>query len=216
MNMYPSFNCFTLDPKHVLWQGEVTDSLALRDTAFDALWELRPTDFRTIRSREKSAKSLPWSQDFLKSYESSGEQAAPSDLIAPYLKWAQTNIDPRLNGLHVEWYDSRHGHCVTKHRDNTAGLVKGAPIATIYLGESHVFRLRPCQKSGMRDFRADHGTAFILPYTTNLAWTHEVPATRPTSGRCVSITLRAFSGVPSEGLSSKSIATNPRSMALSL
>ena len=36
------------------------------------------------------------------------------------------------------------------------------------------------------------GGVFVMPYATNLAWTHEVPHFARDRGRRVSVTLRAF------------------------
>jgi hypothetical protein len=45
---------------------------------------------------------------------------------------------------------------------------------------------------GRRDFPARNGSEFVMPYETNLAWTHEVPRARKSSGRRISVTLRGF------------------------
>jgi alkylated DNA repair dioxygenase AlkB len=51
-----------------------------------------------------------------------------------------------------------------------------------------------------RDFRASHGTVFVMPFATNQRWTHEVPRTKRHRGRRISVTLRAFtSGVLAVG-----------------
>jgi alkylated DNA repair dioxygenase AlkB len=71
-------------------------------------------------------------------------------------------------------------------------MVRGAPIVTISLGEGRVFRLtRPGQKL-TRDFIADPGAVFVMPYDTNRAWKHAVPKSGRQRGRRISITLRAF------------------------
>ena len=63
---------------------------------------------------------------------------------------------------------------------------------TVSLGEERVFRLRPWKQAGRVDFPARDGTAFVLPYATNLRWTHEVPPSKRRTQRRISITLRAF------------------------
>ena len=68
---------------------------------------------------------------------------------------------------------------------------------TISIGGTGVFRLRPWRKSGFRDFNAVNGMMFVMPYDTNLAYTHEVPHSAKSRGRRVSVTIRAF---PSRGV----------------
>ncbi|MBN8616275.1 MAG: alpha-ketoglutarate-dependent dioxygenase AlkB [Deltaproteobacteria bacterium] len=111
--------------------------------------------------------------------------------LEPLHAWAREQIDPRLNGLLLNWYDAESGHYIGKHRDSTINMVHGAPIVTVSYGGERRFRLRPWRAEGMRDFRAVDGAVFVLPYDTNKAWTHEVPhAAR--GGRRISVTLRAF------------------------
>ena len=68
----------------------------------------------------------------------------------------------------------------------------GAPIVTVSLGQDRVFRLRPWKGKGFRDFDAENGTVFVMPYNTNQAWTHEVPKAKRFQGRRISVTFRAF------------------------
>ena len=39
------------------------------------------------------------------------------------------------------------------------------------------------KQSGKKDFPALDGTVFVMPFETNLAWTHEVPASAKRQGR---------------------------------
>ncbi len=109
--------------------------------------------------------------------------------------WACEKIDARLNGILVNWYDATLGHYIGKHRDSTANMISGAPIVTISFGESRIFRLRPWRGIGYQDFPTSSGSVFIMPYDTNLSWTHEVPSSAKNRGRRISITLRAFEAV---------------------
>ena len=92
----------------------------------------------------------------------------------------------------VNWYDGNLGHYIGKHRDDTRDLVKGSPIVTISFGEERPFRLRPRKGNGFTDFPAREGAVFVMPWETNLEWTHEVPCHRKHQGRRISVTLRAF------------------------
>lgn len=70
---------------------------------------------------------------------------------------------------------------------------EGCPIVTISLGERRTFRLRPWKSTSEKyDFEAFDSAVFVLPYSTNLRWTHEVPASKKLQGRRISITLRGF------------------------
>lgn len=96
----------------------------------------------------------------------------------------------------TDWYDGQLGHYIGKHRDSTKNMVHGAPIVTISSGEQRTFRLRPWKGAAgsQHDFPAADGTVFVMPYETNLAWTHEVPKSARCTGRRISVTLRAFNG----------------------
>lgn len=98
----------------------------------------------------------------------------PLDL-EPVLRWGQSTIHQRLNGLLVNWYDGKLGHYIGPHHDSTTNIVGGVPIFTISLGEERVFRLTNPKSKETRDFVARDGTVFITPYDTNLAWKHAVP-----------------------------------------
>jgi alkylated DNA repair dioxygenase AlkB len=63
---------------------------------------------------------------------------------------------------------------------------------TVSLGEQRIFLLTHPKLKVKRDFLADAGTVFIMPYNTNLAWKHSGPKLARHRGRRISITLRAF------------------------
>ena len=52
--------------------------------------------------------------------------------------------------------------------------------------------MRPWRGQGYQDFDVCDGTAIVLPFDTNRAWTHEVPNFRAQTGRRISVTVRAF------------------------
>src|SRR5262249_21780011 len=112
--------------------------------------------------------------------------------LSPLVEWARCAVDSRLNGVLLNWYDAAHEHYIGKHRDSTVNMVEGAPIVTVSLGAARTFRLRPWRAEGKRDLVAAHGSVFVMPFATNLAWTHEVPHFARDAGRRVSVTLRAF------------------------
>jgi len=193
--MYPGFRCHDLDARHQLWQGQLPGRLLPDATQFEHLWQLHPQEYNTIKVHGRVVKTPRWEQAYNRSYCYSGyvnlaEQVPQA--IAPFWHWAQDTIDDRLNGILMTWYDGSLGHYIGKHRDSTQNLIPGGPIVTLSLGQSRVFRLRPWQGKGYQDFPAEPGTVFVMPFATNLAWTHEVPAAKKYDGRRIAITFRAF------------------------
>jgi alkylated DNA repair dioxygenase AlkB len=193
--MYDGFVAAQLDAKYLFFHGRLPACLIPTQCAFEALWALHPTDFHEIMMHGRLVKTPRWQRAYGKDYHYTNRTnralLIPAEL-KPLLSWANQQIDPRLNGLLLNWYDGTLGHYIGRHRDSTANMVSGAPIITISLGETRVFRLRPWKRQGMIDFAAEHGTVFIMPYETNLAWTHEVPHSARRRGRRISVTLRAF------------------------
>jgi alkylated DNA repair dioxygenase AlkB len=186
-----------LDDRHSFFVGALPESLRLDRAAFEQLWSLHPDEFHEIKMHGRAVKTPRWQQaygaDYVYTRNVNRALAVPAELAALHT-WARASIDPRLNGLLLNWYDADSGHYIGKHRDSTINMVRGAPIVTVSYGGERVFRLRPWRAEGMRDFRARDGAVFVLPYDTNKAWTHEVPhAAR--GGRRISVTLRAFEKV---------------------
>lgn len=191
---YPGFTHHALPGGASVWSGIVAHRLS--DPAlFKPIWALHPADFHTIRSPAgKLVKTPRWQQAYGRDYRYSGSSnnAVPMPaLLKPFLAWAQT-LEPRLNSLLLNWYDADLGHYIGKHRDDQRDLIADAPIVTISLGSERIFRMRPYRKSGRYDIPVTNGSAIILAATTNLRWTHEVPAQKRFPGKRISITLRAF------------------------
>ena len=55
-----------------------------------------------------------------------------------------------------------------------------------------MFRLRQWKGQGMQDIKVNDGSVLVLPYSTNMAFTHEVPSSKRLTGRRISVTIRAF------------------------
>lgn len=193
---YADFECHDLPGDLTFWAGSVPETLLFTEAAFESLWSVHPRDYREVRINGRVRKMRCWQQAYIYDYSYSGQTnraLALPDLLFPLLDWVQHEIDGRLNGLLVNWYDGKLGHCLGQHQDSTTGLVEGAPIVTISFGEERVWRLRPCNDTGRRDFIACNGCVFVMPYDTNLAWKHEVPHQKRFQGRRISVTFRAFS-----------------------
>lgn len=206
-----------LDNRHRLLSCALP-SAHLPDTeGFEALWSMHPSEFRDFVIHGRRVKMPRWQVAYGADYHYTGQvhKALPvPDILRPYLDWCQQCVDPRVNGLVVNWYDAALAHYIGKHRDSVRHMFEGAPIVMVSLGAERLFRLRPWPRGSGIDFPARHGSVFILPYETNLTWTHEVLHRRRDQGRRISITLRAFNvvnlpvpGVPSGGAISHSEAS---------
>jgi alkylated DNA repair dioxygenase AlkB len=191
----PDFTYIDLDGSHGVWMGALPDNLHLTSDGFEALWALHPQHFHEVRMFGRLTPVPRWSQSYGWDYRYSGtlHKAAPIPLsLAPLLAWSQTHIHPSFNGLLVNWYDGALGHRIGPHRDAEPELVEGAPIVTISFGEARTFRLRALRDRRAHDIEVTDGSVLILPYATNIAFTHEVPASKKRRGRRVSVTVRAF------------------------
>ena len=193
---YENFNEHLLENSARFFTGRLPqDLIPSTSDAFDSLWSLHPQDYHHIKMRGRTVPTPRWQQAYGRDYRYTGRinRALPLPaLYAPYLAWARQHLDARLNGLLLNWYDGRKGHYIGRHRDSTAGMIPGAPIVTISLGEARPFRLRPWRQAGFVDFIAHHGAVFVLPWQTNQGWTHEIPRSKQAVGRRISLTLRAF------------------------
>lgn len=198
-----------LDEEHVVYVGEAPAALLPEpdSEAFELWWALRPDEVGEILMFGRSVATPRWQRAYGHDYRFSGQTspAHPVPLVfAGCLGWAQT-LDARLNGLLLNWYDAEHQHYIGPHRDSRVGLVPSSPIVTVSVGSARTFRLRPHQGTGNRptsdpsgrgfvDLRLEHGTVVVLPWETNLAYTHEVPHFAYHTGRRISLTARAFAG----------------------
>lgn len=185
----------SLDAMHGFLVGQLPAHLRLSPAQFEALWALHPATFHEIKIHGKLVKTPRWQQAYGADYKYTGNvnKALPiPPSLEPLHAWAREAIDPRLNGLLLNWYDPAHAQYIGNHRDSTVDMIEGAPIVTVSYGGERAFRLRPWKGEGFRDFAARDGTVFVLPYETNLAYTHEVPHNASSTGRRISVTLRAF------------------------
>ena len=165
---------------------------------FGTLWDLHPSEFPEIQMHGRMVKIPRWQQAYGRAYRFSGQTSyllpVPA-ILEPVLAWCRSAINPGLNGLLLNWYDGQLGHYIGRHRDSTHNLVPKSGIVTVSFGEERVFRLRPWPHqpdAAPSDFRTADGSVFILPWTTNRSFTHEVTASKRLTGRRISITIRAF------------------------
>ncbi|HEX9639799.1 MAG TPA: alpha-ketoglutarate-dependent dioxygenase AlkB, partial [Candidatus Krumholzibacteria bacterium] len=157
------------------------DSLVLDEREFAIAWGFHPGDYHRIKMHGRLVATPRWQQAYGRDYEYTGRvnTALPLETltaavgrIQTIVSWSREEIDGRLNGLLLNWYDGNLGHYIGRHRDSTRNMIEGAPIVTLSFGESRRFRLRPYRApTEPVDFEAGNGTVFVMPYETNLAWT---------------------------------------------
>lgn len=186
--------------------GSLPPTLVPDERVFEELWNLHPAEHGQIWMHGHFVAMPRWQAVFGADYHYSGETHAgipvPS-LLDPWVEWCREAIDERLNGLVINWYDAALGHYIGRHRDSTRSMVRGAPIVMLSFGETRTFRLRPWRKPGFVDFPVSDGAVFVIPYETNLAWTHEITRSRRCRGRRISLTLRAFETAAAPGRAAK-------------
>lgn len=193
--MNTDFTSHPLDEKHVLWSRMLPEELRLSEQQFEEMWALHPEDYLEITIHSRKVKTPRWQQAYGADYHYTGQvnRALPvHPLMQPLLEWCQWEIDGRINGILLNWYDGELEHYIGKHRDSTKNMFEGAPIVTISFGEQRKFRMRPWKQQGFEDFNAIDSSVFVIPYDTNLAWTHEVPKSKAQRGRRISLTFRGF------------------------
>lgn len=184
-----------LDENHYIEIYFQVEDFKLNNEEFELLWNKHPKEFHEVVIHGKKIKTPRWQQAYGKNYEYTGSRnnALPIEYInGKYLKWCQTNIDNRLNGLLLNWYDGKSSHYIGKHRDSIKGLLEDSPIVTISLGEERVFRLRPYNGDGYKDFEVKNGDVVVIPWNTNQSYTHEVPHFKKYNDKRISVTLRAY------------------------
>jgi alkylated DNA repair dioxygenase AlkB len=192
------FICHQIGADFKFFTGKLSDALLPSVAEFDSFWEIHPQEYHEIKIHGRLVKTPRWQQAFGVDYHYTGRinKAFPvPPVLEPFLRWSRVNIDDRLNGILLNWYDGALDHYIGAHRDSIKNMVPGCPIVTISVGEERIFRIRrwPARvKAEPVDFSARHGTVFVMPWETNQAFTHEVPSSTRHKGRRISITLRAF------------------------
>jgi alkylated DNA repair dioxygenase AlkB len=192
------FLCHVLSGGNKFFTGALPPKLVPDAQQFDRIWDLHPAEFHEIKIHGRLVLTPRWQRAYGKNYYYAGRvnraRSVPPQL-ASIIDWARNHVDERLNGFLLNWYDGNLGHYIGRHRDSRTNMVVGGPIVTISLGEQRTFRLRPWplnRPGDLMDCDAQNGDVVVIPYETNLAWTHEVPASKKLMGRRISITLRAF------------------------
>lgn len=184
------------DGCHIL-MGRLPAHLVPDEKQFHDLWNLHPAEFHVIKIGGRLVNTPRWQQAYDRDYAYTVQvnKALPVPaMLTPMLAWAQETVDARLNGILVNWYDGIPGHYIGRHRDSISNLCVGTSIVTLSFGAARTFRLRAWRGESeprVIDFAATNGIVFVMPWQTNLKWTHEVPKSTK-GGRRISVTFRAF------------------------
>lgn len=191
------FEKIDLDATHQMYISTTVTSFQVDSKTFDKIWQSHPAEYHTLKIHGRDVKTPRWQQAYGKNYRYTGSMnnALPiPNHLSLFLEWAKTNIDERLNGLLLNWYDGQKNHYIGAHRDDTRDLYSDSPVVTISLGQERVFRMRPWKQRGFKGLTIRHGDVVVVPWDTNLKWTHEVPHFKKYEGRRISVTLRAYKG----------------------
>lgn len=183
-----------LDESSRFYSGRVPAGVVSAEIG-DRLWALRPTEPQSIAMHGKRVLIPRRQQAFGADYHFSGQtsRALPVPVtLQPLWQWVRTAIEPKANAILVNWYEGSLGHYIGPHRDSTKDMIQDAPIITVSLGASRLFRLKRWKGGERYAFPADAGAVFILPYNTNRLWTHEVPHRSSDRGNRISVTFRAL------------------------
>jgi alkylated DNA repair dioxygenase AlkB len=203
MTTYPQFKPHDLGEGQLFHVGRLPEELLPDTGAFELLWDLHPSEYYVIQMHGRPVQTPRWQQAYGSDYHYTGRTnlalAIPA-IVEPLHAWARCAVDPRLNGLLLNWYDGQLSHYIGPHHDSTKSMVRGAPIVTVSLGEERIFRLTHPRRKIKRDFLARNGTVFVMPFDTNLVWKHAVPEHARYRGRRISITLRAFEMASIQGI----------------
>src|ERR1700733_3911460 len=178
---------YDLGDGFVFRSGQLPAALVWDAVEFDAAWLIHPTEKHEIMMHGRLVETPRWQQAYGADYHYTGSvnKGLPvPQLIVPLLTWVQSQIDPRTNGVLVNWYDGP-GHYIGPHHDSVIQMVYGSSIVTVSFGETRTFRLtRGKGAEAMTiDFLATNGTVFVMPYDTNRAWKHGVPKSTRYTGR---------------------------------
>lgn len=186
-----------LDERHSIFVGRLPRHLMPSPLQWESLWNLLPPQ-RAVVAMLRAVRIPRWQQAFERSYAfgGAGSVALPTPPeLQPYWDYGRCQIDGRLNGLLVSWYDGRAGHYLGPHHDQEQGLVPGSPIVMIALGALRVMRFTRTAnfREQIHEVPTPSGSVMVLPADTNRAWKHSMARLPWCQGRRINITLRAFS-----------------------
>lgn len=193
MPLPAAFSARELSPGLSIHLGRLDEELVLRGERFEELWLMHPPELPKVVLRGAELLTPRWHRAFGRDYEFAGAiaEAAPvPPILQPMLAWTRANVDERINGILVNWYDAAFEHRIAQHKDSPIGRIPECPIVTISLGAARTFQMfvgkRPV------GFRVADGDVVVIPDATNRRHAHSVPHLPRDVGRRISVTLRGF------------------------
>lgn len=193
------FTAHDLGDGLVFLTGSLPPPLVWDAAAFDAAWGLHPEKRHVIHMPGGPVETPRWQQAYGADHRYTGRvnKGVPvPPALVPLRDWAREAVEPQLNALLLNWYDGP-GHYIGPHHDDHRDMVRDTPVVTVSFGETRVFRLTRGAGGAKqtRDFPAENGAVFVLPFSTNLVWKHAVPKSARYTGRRISVTVRAFTAL---------------------
>jgi alkylated DNA repair dioxygenase AlkB len=159
---------------------------------FETIWNLHPNHNHIIKMFGKDIPVSRYQQAYEKSYSYSGtvnHNLPLPDELTPFLDYVKNNIDIRLNGILVNWYDFSENHHIGAHQDSIVDLEPGTPIVTISLGSEMIFKLSGAinEKIQVKD-----RVVLVMPWDVNLSCKHQILKPQLKLGKRISLTFRVF------------------------
>ncbi|MBK7875289.1 MAG: alpha-ketoglutarate-dependent dioxygenase AlkB [Planctomycetes bacterium] len=199
MSFPSNFHAHALGTGHTVYTGALPRELLFAGDRFEELWAMHPADPPVVAFGEKRLVAPRWHQAFGRDYEFAGftSRAAPvPPILAPLLAWTRAQVDERINGVLVNWYDGEREHRIAQHKDSPIGRIPGCPIVTISLGATRTFLMHVRKRE--LPFVVGDRDVVVIPDATNKKHAHSVPHRPGDTGRRISVTLRGFSDEPAK------------------
>ena len=175
---------------------------------YDRLFELRPSERGKVVLMGETKDSPRWHQSFLKTPEWDDDFACLSYMfgsrktsvdtplpieLQPFLRHVNEGLRVPFNQVVVNWYEDGLDH-TPSHTDCEKGMVPGAEIAILTLGDSdRPFVIR--DKRGLHfkmEERCPHGTILTMHGDTQKEFRHGLPKQRECNRSRISVTFRKF------------------------
>src|SRR5262245_32211378 len=115
------FEAVALDEHGRFYRGQLPDELIFSGEQFETLWQLHPEEYHVIQMPGGPVRTPRWQQAYGADYHYTGRtnRALPvPPLLEPLVSWCRQNIDERLNGVLLNWYEAQQGHYIGPHRDS--------------------------------------------------------------------------------------------------
>ncbi len=182
------------------WYIYKPNYLTLTNEEYDKLWNEHPKEFSKVVVFGKEYDTPRWSMSYERDYKYSGVNHKGKDLpdneagvILRKIKQSiQDGSEFLYNQTLINWYQDG-SHYIGKHSDNEKDLNEKAPIYSISIGETRIFRIRYKDNSKeYEDFELTNGSLFVMGGDFQKELTHEVPKTKKPLKSRINITFRSF------------------------